>query len=170
MDRDEEQQYSRLDQEPSCICSYTQWCGGRAFACEKRACGLPLARCATSVFSVAVAAASAHSVAGFCTSGMRGVCGAALALAFVYNVWATWTPAPAPFPPSWTWLRAAARAAGAPVTGASAFAMVIFYTVAIAWCSWLCAASFAYCFIEWDDLIQWNCASGKELLWGWLKG
>ena len=60
--------------------------------------------------------------------------------------------------------------AGRPPSSFACAAMVLFHTVAIAWLSWLCAAAFAYSFVDFDELIEWHCATGKQAFWRWMTG
>ena len=32
------------------------------------------------------------------------------------------------------------------------------------------AATLAYNFVPWSDLVQWNCESAKQAAWDWLRG
>ena len=105
--------YSGLtDDEEACACTRSRWCGGRAFADEHRLAGVPTGRAATLVFSLVCIASAIDCVASLCTTGMRLVAGAALAVCAAYNLWATWTPTPLPFPPTWAWHKRASRAHG----------------------------------------------------------
>mmetsp|Transcript_7676 Transcript_7676/g.24177 ORF Transcript_7676/g.24177 Transcript_7676/m.24177 type:complete len:172 (-) Transcript_7676:64-579(-) len=166
----EDQPYSLADDEEAPDESPQRCCGGRAFAGERR-CVFPIARCLTAALSAVCVYFSANSIAGFCTSFMRGVSAVALGLAALYNAWALWTPFASPWPPSWSWLKAETRArAGRPPSSFACAAMVLFHTVAIAWLSWLCAAAFAYSFVDFDELIEWHCATGKQAFWRWMTG
>lgn len=163
--------YSGLtDDEEACACTRSRWCGGRAFADEHRLAGVPTGRAATLVFSLVCIASAIDCVASLCTTGMRLVAGAALAVCAAYNLWATWTPTPLPFPPTWAWHKRASRAHGVESGCAGAAAMVLFHTLLIAIAGAIVAATLAYNFVPWSDLVQWNCESAKQAAWDWLRG
>ena len=53
---------------------------------------------------------------------------------------------------------------------AGAAAMVLFHTLLIAIAGAIVAATLAYNFVPWGDLVQWNCESAKQAAWDWLRG
>ena len=64
----------------------------------------------------------------------------------------------------------ASRAHGVESGCAGAAAMVLFHTLLIAIAGAIVAATLAYNFVPWSDLVQWNCESAKQAAWDWLRG